>query len=112
MIRYGFNEYMAHHHAYMVKVATVRESESYANAAKDPNWKNDMKEEMHALMESKTWDLVDVPKGVKPIACQWVYKVKYNVDGFINRYSLGLWPRATHNSRASIMMRRSRRSQT
>ena len=27
---------------------------------------------MHALVENETWDLVDAPKGVKPIRCRWV----------------------------------------
>ena len=70
----------------MAKVAVVRESESYAEATKDPNWQKAMEEEMHALMENETWDLVDIPKGVKPIDCHWVYKVKYNADGSVNRY--------------------------
>ena len=38
---------------------------------------------MHVLIENETWDLVDVSKGVKPIGCIWVYKVKYNIDGSI-----------------------------
>ena len=42
-----------------------------------------MEEEM--LVENRTWDLVDAPKGVKPIRCRWVYKVKYNTDGSVNR---------------------------
>ena len=41
---------------------------------------------MHALAENETWDLVDAPKEVKPIGCRWVYKVKYNTDGSVNRY--------------------------
>ena len=45
-----------------------------------------MEEEMHALVENETWDLVDAPKGVKPIRYSWVYKVKYNVNGSVNRY--------------------------
>ena len=45
---------------------------------------------MHALAENKTWDLVDAPKGVKPIRCLWVYKVKYNTDGSVNRYKARL----------------------
>ena len=34
---YGYNKYMAHHYAYMTKVAEVHEPESYAEAAKDAN---------------------------------------------------------------------------
>ena len=46
MVRFGYNEYMAHHYAYMTKVAEVRELESYAEAAKDGNWYSTMEEEM------------------------------------------------------------------
>ena len=45
---------------------------------------------MHALTENETWDLVDAPKGVKPIGCRWVYKVKYNTDCSVNRYKARL----------------------
>ena len=45
---------------------------------------------MHALAENETWDLVDAPKGVKPIGCRWVYKIKYNTDGSVNRYKARL----------------------
>ena len=90
VVRFGYNEYMAHHYAYMTRVAEVREPESYAEAAKDAHWRAAMEEEMHALAENETWDLVDAPKGVKPIGCRWVYKVKYNTDGSVNRYKARL----------------------
>ena len=89
-MRFGYNEYMAHHYAYMTRVAEVREPESYAEAAKDANWRAAMEEEMHALAENETWDLVDAPKGVKLIGCRWLYKVKYNTDGSFNRYKARL----------------------
>ena len=53
----------------MTRVAEVREPESYAEAAKDANWRAAMEEEMHSLAENETWDLLDAPKGVKPIGC-------------------------------------------
>jgi hypothetical protein len=70
---------MAHHYAYMTRVAEVREPESYTEAAEDANWRAAMEEEMHALAENATWDLVDAPAGVK-----------YNSDGSINRYKARL----------------------
>ena len=54
------------HYAYMVKVAEVCKPESYV-ASQETNWKMDMEEEMCALVENKTWDLVDSAKGIKPI---------------------------------------------
>ena len=76
---------MAYHYAYMTHVAEVREPKSYTEANKDANWCAAMEEEMH-----ETWDLVDALKGVKPIACRWVYKIKYNTEGSVNRYKARL----------------------
>jgi hypothetical protein len=45
---------------------------------------------MRALAENETWNLVDTRKGVKPIGCKWVYKIKYNTDDSINRYKAWL----------------------
>ena len=84
MVRLGYNEYMAHHYAYMTQVAEVCEPESYAKAVKDANWRAVMEEEMHTQAENETWVLVDAPKGIKPIGCRWVYKVKYNIGGSVN----------------------------
>ena len=70
----------------MTKVVEIRELESYAKAAQDAKWRIAMGEEMHALVENVTWDLLDAPKGVKLIGCRWVYKVKYNIDNSINKY--------------------------
>ena len=89
-MRFGYNKYMAHHYVYMTRVVEVHEPESYVEAEKDVNWRAAMEEEMHALTKNETWDLVDVPKGVKPIGYGWVYKVKYNINGSINRYKARL----------------------
>ena len=35
-----------------------------------------MLEEMKAIEENKTWELVDPPLGCCPIGLKWVYKVK------------------------------------
>ena len=75
-MKFGYNEYMAHHYAYMTHVAEVSESKSYTEATKNANLRVAMEEEMQALAENETWDLVDAPKGVKMIGCRWVYKVK------------------------------------
>ena len=42
--------------------------------------------EYSALMKNKTWVLIDYPRGVKPIGCKWVYRIKYKADGSIDKY--------------------------
>ena len=69
----------------MMKVATVREPETFSEAAKDPRWIESMNEEMQVLRKKETWDLVPTSPRNKAIGCRWIYKVKYNADGSVNR---------------------------
>ena len=45
-----------------------------------------MDEEMRALMQNQTWEVVDLPKGKKPIGCRWVYTLKCKSDGSLDGY--------------------------
>ena len=56
---YRYNEYMAYHYAYMMKVAEVREPKSYPEAVKDANWHATTEEAMQTLDANETWNLVD-----------------------------------------------------
>ena len=49
-----------------------------------------MEEEILALKENQTWDLVAKPKDVKAISCKWVYKIKTRPDRSIERYKARL----------------------
>ena len=53
-------------------------------------WEQAMDEEMVALDDNETWDLVQLLDGKKPIGCKWVYKVKHNVDGSVSRHKARL----------------------
>ena len=52
VIWFGYNDYMAYHYAFMVKVATVGEPEIFYEAPKDPRWVEAMNEEMQALSKN------------------------------------------------------------
>lgn len=51
-------------------------------------WKEAMEREMQGLMENNTWTAVDENKlkGRRPIKSKWVYTVKYNRDGTVERF--------------------------
>ena len=44
-----------------------------------------MLEEIHALDQNKTWELVHLPDNKKAIGCKWVYSVKLKSDGSLER---------------------------
>ncbi|GAU39478.1 hypothetical protein TSUD_159100 [Trifolium subterraneum] len=60
------------------------------SALADPKWLQAMKIEYKALMDNHTWSLVPVPPHRKAIGCKWIFRVKENPDGSINKYKARL----------------------
>ena len=44
-------------------------------------WHNAMEDEMTALSENDTFELVPLPEGRKPVGGRWVYSIKFDKDG-------------------------------
>ena len=62
-----------------------------ALAAPDADqWRQAMDEEMASLMANKTWELSALPPGSKAIPCKWVYKIKRDSKGNVERYKARL----------------------
>jgi Reverse transcriptase (RNA-dependent DNA polymerase) len=49
-----------------------------------------MQEELNALEKNETLKVIPLLKNKKSVGCKWVYKIKYNSDGFIERYKARL----------------------
>lgn len=56
----------------------------------DPKWLTAMLEEFSSLQHNKTWTLVPLPPHYEPIGCKWVFWVKENAYGTINKYKARL----------------------
>lgn len=66
---------------------TVEEALAAPDAA---HWRQAMNEEIASLHANKTWILEDVPEGVKPLPVKWVFKIKRDAQGNIERYKARL----------------------
>ena len=69
---------------------THLEPTSYKQAMKDTDWLHAMNLEYDALMKNNTWTLVHPPPNRKAVGCKWVFRVKQNLDGSINKYKARL----------------------
>ncbi|CAL8163260.1 unnamed protein product [Prunus armeniaca] len=65
-------------------------SSAITGASTDPLWCEAMTKEIQALEQNKTWILTTLPAGKRPIGYKWVFKVKYNYDGTVERYKARL----------------------
>ena len=55
-----------------------------------PGWCSAIIEEMDALNENGTWNLVQLSIGKKAVGCRWVFAVKVNLDGSVARLNARL----------------------
>ncbi|GAA0155151.1 transmembrane signal receptor [Lithospermum erythrorhizon] len=66
------------------------EPTSFKAAMTDPEWRKTMANEIRALEDNGTWRMESLPPGKKALDSRWVYKVKYNSDGSVERYKAPL----------------------
>ncbi|CAI7891589.1 unnamed protein product [Closterium sp. NIES-53] len=63
--------------------ATLKEALESSDAEE---WKKAMESELKNIEESGTWELVELPEGRKAITSKWLFKIKSDADGKIERY--------------------------
>jgi hypothetical protein len=49
-----------------------------------------MIEELSALVDNKTWSIMLLLAGKHVVGCPWIFKIKFNSDGTIERYKARL----------------------
>ena len=96
-VRYGYDEFadtatyrvrhVAYHLSEIDEPSTIQEAKSSDHAAE---WKVATDAEYNSLIENKTWMLVELPAGRRAIGCKWVFKLKYDVDGRVERFKARL----------------------
>ena len=67
---------------------TLCEPRGVKQAMAYPNWLSTMQQEYNALINNHTWDLVPLPPNRKAVGCKWIFQVKENAYGTINKYKV------------------------
>jgi len=62
----------------------------FSEASKSPAWRTAMNQEFDALLTQNTWSLCPFPAGRHAVRNKWVYKLKQQPDGSIERYKARL----------------------
>ncbi|KAL0337523.1 UNVERIFIED_CONTAM: Retrovirus-related Pol polyprotein from transposon RE1 [Sesamum calycinum] len=82
--------YSLAHMSFVAQISSVQEPKTYLQASFDPHWIKAMDQELQALETNGTWELTSLPPHKKTIGSRWVFKLKYNPDGSIERYKARL----------------------
>lgn len=86
----SYNQLSDGYKAYICSVSLFPEPSSFTQAKKFDEWIKAMNEELLALEANDTWEICSLPSGKHAIGCKWVYKVKLNADGTLERYKAWL----------------------
>ena len=73
------------YYGYQCNISDVKEPKSVSDALTNQAWDDAMKTEIDSLCDNRVWELVELPEGRKPVGSKWVFKVKTNADGSIER---------------------------
>lgn len=71
------------------EVSLHNEPLTYLDAISRPDgqaWLDSMREEFKSLVEAGTFELVVLPEGANLVTCRWVFKLKLNADGTVDRH--------------------------
>lgn len=67
-----------------------KEPSTYNQAVTDQRWIDAMHKELQALESNQTWSILPLPDDKKVVGCKWVYRVKYNSDGTLDKFKARL----------------------
>ena len=75
----------SHSYSFIASLDSISLLKTVHEALSHPGWRSAMVEEMQALDDNGTWNLVQLPTGKKAIGCCWVFTVKVNPDSLVAR---------------------------
>ncbi|KAL9233094.1 hypothetical protein vseg_008132 [Gypsophila vaccaria] len=84
------------HRAFLAAITRDLEPKYFKEAVTDSRWRKAMQEEIIALETNGTWTIEDLPSDKKAIGCMWVYKIKHNSDGSVERFKARLVALGNH----------------
>ena len=77
----SYNHLSSHSCSFIASLDSISLPDKVSEALAHPGWRSAMIEEMDALTDNGTWDLVLLSIGKEAIGCRWVFTVKVNPNG-------------------------------
>ena len=74
----------------LLNLSSVSLPKTIQEALGHTEWRTTIMEEMQALEKNGTWEIIELPRDKRTVGCKWVFTVKYQADGSIDRYKARL----------------------
>ena len=62
-----------------------QEPTSYEEVAQKKEWVEEMTEEYQSIIKNDVWDIVSIPEKKSVVSSKWIYKIKHDADGSIEK---------------------------
>jgi len=83
-------------YACLLSISSVSIPKSIGDPLAHPGWHQVMLDELNALQNSGTWELVSLPFGKSIVVCRWVFAIKVGPDSTIDRLKARLVAKGYH----------------
>ena len=64
----------------------VTNPSSFEEAVEDPTWVDAMVEKYDSIVRNNAWEIVPRPEGKSVVGSRWIYKVKQEANGSVEKY--------------------------
>lgn len=69
---------------------------TWQQAMQHEHWREAMSKEFNSTTTNNTWDLTEYSQNMNVVGCRWVFTIKYNPDGSIDRYKARIVAKGFH----------------
>jgi len=73
-----------------MSLSSYVEPNTYSEVVKPNCWIKAIQCKISALESNQTWETALLPKDKMAIGCKWVFKIKYKINGIVERYKARL----------------------
>ncbi|CAN1132933.1 Retrovirus-related Pol polyprotein from transposon TNT 1-94 [Linum perenne] len=86
----GYERLSENFKVFITSLDNTKVPKNIQEALQEPKWKQAVIDELQALEKNNTWDIVKLPPDKRTVDCKWIFTIKYNSDGTIERFKARL----------------------
>ncbi|RVW40360.1 Retrovirus-related Pol polyprotein from transposon RE2 [Vitis vinifera] len=75
--------------AFTTNLDRIQIPKNIQEAFEIPKWKG-CDGRNKGIGKNETWEVMNLPRGKKPVGCKWIFTMKYKADGTVERYKARL----------------------